>query len=93
MLRQAKRCLPIRRSPLRSKSDSTLVWESSPGGRASNYEVLWRATSSPDWEHAQNVGNVNRATMKMSKDNVIFAVRAVDAQGHRSLPVVPSPER
>ena len=75
------------------ENDSTLVWESSPGGRASGYEVLWRATSSPEWEHAQSVGNVNRATMKMSKDNVIFAVRAVDAQGHRSLPVVPSPER
>ena len=75
------------------ENDSTLVWDSSPGGRASGYEVLWRATSSPDWEHAQSVGNANRATMKMSKDNVIFAVRAVDAQGHRSLPVVPSPER
>ena len=75
------------------ENDSTLVWESSPGGRGSGYEVLWRATSSPDWEHAQSVGNVNRATMKISKDNVIFAVRAVDAQGHRSLPVVPSPER
>ena len=35
----------------------------------------------------------NRATLKMSKDNVIFAVRAVDAEGHRSLPVVPVPER
>ena len=31
--------------------------------------------------------------MKLSKDNVIFAVRAVDSQGHRSLPVVPLPER
>jgi hypothetical protein len=29
----------------------------------------------------------------MSKDNVIFAVRAVDNQGHRSLPVTPLPER
>jgi hypothetical protein len=31
--------------------------------------------------------------MKLSKDNVIFAVRAVDRSGHRSLPVVPVPER
>jgi hypothetical protein len=29
----------------------------------------------------------------MSKDNVIFAVQAMDAKGHRSLPVVPAPER
>jgi hypothetical protein len=75
------------------ENDSTLVWSSSPGRRASSYEVVWRATTSPEWEHMQNVGNVTRVTMKMSKDNVIFAVRATDSQGHRSLPVVPLPER
>lgn len=75
------------------ENDSTLTWESSPGGRASGYEVLWRETSSPEWEQVQRVGNVTRTTLKLSKDNVIFAVRAVDAQGHRSLPVVPVPER
>ena len=62
-------------------------------GRGCEYEVLWRATTSPEWEHAQNVGNATRATLKLSKDNVIFAVRAVDGAGHRSLPVVPVPER
>jgi len=41
----------------------------------------------------KKVANGMRATLKLSKDNVIFAVRAVDAQGHRSLPVVPLPER
>jgi len=75
------------------ENDSTLTWENSPGGMASGYEVLWRATTSPEWEHAEKVGNVTRTTLKLSKDNVIFAVRAVDAQGHRSLPVVPVPER
>ena len=74
-------------------NDSTLTWEGAPGGRASSYEVVWRATSSPTWEHSQDVGNVTSVTMKLSKDNVIFGVRAVDAQGHRSLPVVPLPER
>jgi hypothetical protein len=75
------------------ENDSTLTWESSPGGRAAGYEIVWRGTSSPDWEHVRKVGNVTRATLKLSKDNVIFAVRAVDAEGHRSLPVVPLPER
>ena len=75
------------------ENDSTLTWEASPGGRAAEYEVLWRATTSPEWEHVQKVGNVTRTTLKLSKDNVIFAVRAVDAEGHRSLPVVPLPER
>jgi len=75
------------------ENDSTLTWEASPGGLAAEYEVLWRATSSPEWEQVQNVGSVTRATVKLSKDNVIFGVRAVDRAGHRSMPVVPVPER
>jgi hypothetical protein len=75
------------------ENDSTLTWESSPGGRANSYEVLWRATTSPEWEHVEAEGNVLRATVPRSKDNVIFAVRAVDQEGHRSLPMVPLPER
>jgi Zn-dependent M28 family amino/carboxypeptidase len=73
------------------ENDSTLSWGAAEG--ASSYEVVWRDTSAPDWEHAQPVGNVTRATLKLSKDNVIFAVRAVDNEGHRSLPVVPQPQR
>jgi hypothetical protein len=75
------------------ENDSTITWDASPGGRATGYEVLWRDTSSPEWEYVQKVGAVTRATMQLSKDNVIFAVRAVDAQGHASLPVVPTPQR
>jgi peptidase M28-like protein len=72
------------------ENDSTLSWDAVPG--AAEYEVLWRATSSPEWEHVLKCGNATRATLKLSKDNVIFAVRAVDAEGHASLPVVPAPE-
>ncbi len=75
------------------ENDSTLTWEASPGGRAAGYEVLWRATTSPEWEHVQAIGTSLRTTLKLSKDNVIFAVRAVDAEGHSSLPVVPAPQR
>jgi hypothetical protein len=75
------------------ENDSTLTWEASPGGLAPGYEILWRLTTSPEWEHVETVGDVRRTSLKLSKDNVIFAVRAVDAQGHRSLPVVPLPER
>ena len=75
------------------ENDSTLTWDASPGGLATEYEVLWRATTSPEWEHAQRVTGATRVTLKLSKDNLIFAVRAVDAAGHFSLPVVPVPER
>jgi hypothetical protein len=73
------------------ENDTRLTWEPSAG--AAGYEVVWRATSSPDWEHVQAVSSGTSATLKVSKDNVIFAVRAVDGVGHRSLPVVPEPER
>jgi Zn-dependent M28 family amino/carboxypeptidase len=73
------------------ENDTALTWDPSAG--ASGYEVVWRATSAPDWEHAQTVSSGTRAILQISKDNVIFAVRAVDAAGHRSLPVVPEPER
>jgi len=74
-------------------NDSTLSWDAPADGRAASYLVLWRATTAPDWEHSQPVGNTTRSTVPVSKDNVIFAVQAVDAGGHGSLPVVPAPER
>jgi len=81
----------VRLETCKLDNDSTFAWDAVPG--VASYEIVWRATSAPDWEHAQSVGNDTRATLKLSKDNVIFAVRAVDNEGHRSLPVVPVPER
>jgi hypothetical protein len=72
-------------------NDSTLKWRPSEG--ASGYQVLWRATTAPTWEHEQSVGDTITTTLKVSKDNVVFAVRAVDRDGHKSLPVVPLPQR
>ena len=73
------------------ENDTTLTWEPSAGAAA--YEVVWRSTNAADWEYVQTVSSGTRATLKVSKDNVITAVRAVDATGHRSLAVVPEPER
>ncbi len=75
------------------ENDSTLAWDPSPGGLATGYEVLWRPTTAPEWENVENVGKVTRTTIKRSKDNVIFAVRAIDSKDHKSLPVVPVPAR
>jgi len=74
-------------------NDSRLQWDPPADGRATSYEVLWRATAAPDWEHSQKIQNATKATVPVSKDNVIFAVQAVEEGGHRSLPVVPAPER
>lgn len=81
----------VRLATTNLENESRLQWKPSNG--ASSYEVVWRATSNPEWEHSQKVGNATKTTLQISKDNVIFAVRAVDNEGHRSLPVVPLPER
>jgi hypothetical protein len=74
------------------ENDSNLQWK--PAAGASAYEVLWRKTT--DAEFSED--NASRTTetkldIQESKDNVIFGVRSVDAKGHRSLVVIPEPER
>ncbi len=73
------------------ENDATLTWEPSAGAAA--YEVIWRSTNAADWEYVQPISTGTRATLSVSKDNVIFGVRAVDVSGHRSLPAIPEPER
>ncbi len=85
--------LHVRLETSKLENDSTLKWDPSPGGLATKYEVLWRPTTAAEWENVEPVGNVTQATLPRSKDNVIFAVRAVDRAGHRSLPVAAEPER
>jgi Peptidase family M28 len=75
------------------ENDSTLEWDPALAGRVVEYEVLERDTTSPDWGRVSVVKNGTRLTLPESKDNVIFGVRAADQSGHKSLPVVPAPER
>ncbi|HEV3036314.1 MAG TPA: M28 family peptidase [Candidatus Angelobacter sp.] len=74
------------------ENDSKLEWQSAPG--ASAYEVLWRKTTDADFP-PENVTRTSdtKVDLQQSKDNAIFAVRSVDGKGHRSLPVIPEPER
>ena len=74
-------------------NNSTLHWDAPADSRVVGYEILWRATAAPEWEHAQFVSNSTHATIPVSKDNVIFAVQSVDEAGHFSAPIVPAPER
>jgi Peptidase family M28 len=84
-------------------NNTVLGW--TPSAREVSEEILWRATDAGQWNRASKTQvklsmnmesgkNARRlANIDMSKDNVIFAVRAVDVQGHKSLPVVPTAER
>lgn len=74
------------------ENDSKIEWKPSAGAAA--YEVLWRKTTDPNFP-AENVSRTTETKIDLpdSKDNIIFGVRSVDAKGHRSLIVIPEPER
>ncbi len=87
-------------------NDSTLEWDDAPGTAATTrYELLWRETAAGTWQRfmeiaprtpessgASGAGNGHHSlTVPISKDNVIFGLRAADAAGHRSPAVVPMP--
>ncbi|OJW14889.1 M20/M25/M40 family metallo-hydrolase [Mucilaginibacter sp. 44-25] len=70
-----------------------LKWEAPKGGKApSGYYVLMRETISPYWEKKIFVSGPS-AEIGYSKDNYLFAVQSVDADGHESIPVFPKPVR
>ncbi len=73
-------------------NNSELTWDASaftPAG--TTYEVVWRATDEMAWTHAASAGTATHLKLNVSKDNVLFGVRAVSPDGHRSLPVPPVP--
>ncbi|HET7815681.1 MAG TPA: M20/M25/M40 family metallo-hydrolase [Candidatus Baltobacteraceae bacterium] len=72
-------------------NDTTLTWTKAPG--AASYEIVWRATDSPVWQHAKNVGDVTTATVPVSHDDYIIGVRSIGADGLRSVVVDPVPQR
>ncbi len=74
-------------------NNTTLVWQRGPEPDLAGYEVVWRETTSPDWTHAIDVGDVTTTTIDLSKDNVFFGIRAIDRDGHRSPVAFPTPLR
>jgi hypothetical protein len=72
-------------------NDTTLTWAAVP--RAVRYEVVRRATSDALWTTTTDVGDVTRVTLPFSKDNWLFGVRSIDAEGHRSVVAFPTPMR
>jgi hypothetical protein len=77
------------------ENGTTLSWKAPEGATAGlNYELLWRETTAPDWQSMQAIPAAARSavvtiSVPVSKDNVVFGVRAVDAAGHRGLVATP----
>jgi hypothetical protein len=83
-----------------SVNDTIITWQDGPSAPAgTHYEIVWRPTAAADWQRsvtadkagAKHEGDTWSVTLPISKDNVIFAVRSIDAAGHRSPAVVPMP--
>lgn len=74
-------------------NDSTLVWKANPEPDLAGYRLVWRDTTSANWEQSKWVGNVLEATIDLSKDNVFFGVQAVDKDGNVSPASYPLPLR
>lgn len=75
-------------------NSSELTWE--PGAFAppgTTYEVVWRDTAALLWQHSLSAGKATHLKLDVSKDNVLFGVRAVASNRQRSLPVPPLPAR
>jgi Fibronectin type III domain len=76
------------------ENDTTLRWRANSEPDLTGYRILWRETTAPVWQSAKDVGNVTRYTLKgLSKDNLIFAVQAVDKDGNTSVASYPRPYR
>ena len=75
-------------------NNSELTWKPSAfAPEGTTYEVVWRDTTEMAWTHAASAGPRTHLKLNVSKDNVLFGVRAVAPNGERSLPVPPVPER
>ena len=76
---------------------TTLTWEAPAGaGPGVHYQLLWRETSAPNWQFVKTIAAPTTSDsggfsvrVPISKDNVVFGLRSVDAAGHRSLVAVP----
>ena len=75
-------------------NSTTLTWTANSEPDLAGYQVLWRDTTAPEWQHTIPAGNVTRFNVpNVSKDNVIFGVCAIDKDGNASPAVYPMPAR
>src|SRR5262249_52160158 len=65
-------------------NDTLLRWDANTEPDLAGYEVVWRETTAPFWQHSQSVGIATEITLPLSKDNWLFGLRAVDSFGYKS---------
>jgi hypothetical protein len=77
---------------LRLEGDTTIRWQPNPEPDLAGYRIVWRDTTAARWQHARDVGRVERATLTgISKDDFAFGVQAYDRDGNVSPAAYPTP--
>jgi hypothetical protein len=70
-------------------ASTTIRWDRNVEPDVAGYEIVYRETTSPVWDHVIDVGDVAEHTIDLSKDNWFFGVRAYDRDGYRSMVAFP----
>lgn len=87
----------VRFASARQTYDTALHWSPNQEKNIAGYTIVWRETTSPVWQHSLFVGKVTAFVLNgLSKDNLVFGVRAVDKEGNMSPVTVsrpPAPSR
>jgi hypothetical protein len=73
----------VRLDPSGMVNWSRLTWSRARSRDVRGYEIVWRPTTSSVWTNALAVGDVTMRIVDVSKDNVIFGVRAVGRNGYK----------
>jgi Zn-dependent M28 family amino/carboxypeptidase len=74
-------------------NNTELVWQANTEPDLAGYRIVWRETTSPQWEGSVFVGKDDHYTIRRSKDNYLFGVQAVDKDGNVSVASYPVPAR
>jgi Peptidase family M28 len=76
----------------RQEYDTRISWKKNEEPDLAGYRVVWRATHLPFWQRGLDLGDSSEAVVKgLSKDDIIFAIQAIDKDGNASLPAFPVP--
>ena len=78
---------------VRLENDTTLRWAANDEPDLAGYRVVWREVGAPTWQHSRDVGNETRTTLKVSKDDFLFGIAALDKDGNASPASFPRPWR